>query len=92
MNFPVVCVGIAKVAVSIDEKQLKKIDFYVKKHVFKSRSHAFQISISQTLQHLEHDRLATECAKLDVHEEQEMADVELDEDLESWPKYNEISN
>lgn len=79
--------SIAKIAVSIDEKQLKKIDFYVKNHVFKSRSQAFQISISQTLQHLEHERLAKECAKLEAHYEQEMADVGLDEDLESWPKY-----
>jgi metal-responsive CopG/Arc/MetJ family transcriptional regulator len=79
--------SIAKVAVSIDEKQLKKIDFYVKRHVFKSRSQAFQISISRTLEHLEHDRLAKECAKLDIHFEQEMADIGLDEDLESWPKY-----
>ena len=79
--------SIAKVAVSIDDKQLKKIDFYVKKQVFKSRSQAFQISISQTLEQLEHTRLARECAKLDVEVEQEMADMGLDEDLESWPKY-----
>lgn len=77
----------AKIAVSIDDKQLKKIDYYVKKHVFKSRSQAFQISISKTLEQLEHSRLARECAKLDASEEQEIADMGLDEDLESWPKY-----
>jgi metal-responsive CopG/Arc/MetJ family transcriptional regulator len=77
----------AKIAVSIDNKQLKKIDFYVKKHVFKSRSQAFQISISQILEKLEHDRLAKECAKLNPIEEQEMADMDLDKDLASWPKY-----
>ena len=79
--------SMAKIAVSIDNKQLKKIDFYVKKKIFKNRSQAFQQSISQTLEHLEHDRLAKECAKLDIHFEQEMADIGLDEDLESWPKY-----
>lgn len=79
--------SIAKIAVSIDEKQLKKIDFFVKKHVFKSRSQAFQIAINQTLQQLEHDRLTKECSKLDPHLEQEMADMGLDEDLASWPKY-----
>jgi metal-responsive CopG/Arc/MetJ family transcriptional regulator len=82
-----VAMSIAKIAVSINEKQLKKIDFYVKKHVFKSRSQAFQISINQTLQQLESDRLAEECAKLNPHFEQEMADMGLDEDLTSWPKY-----
>ncbi|EKD70304.1 MAG: hypothetical protein ACD_46C00575G0004 [uncultured bacterium] len=77
----------AKIAVSIDDKQLKKIDFYVKKHVFKSRSQAFQISIRQTLEQLERGRLARECAKLDIDAEQEMADMGMDEDLEAWPKY-----
>jgi hypothetical protein len=66
---------------------LKKIDFYVKKHVFKNRSQAFQLSINQTLDQLEHKRLANECAKLDINEEQEMADTGLDEDLATWPKY-----
>jgi metal-responsive CopG/Arc/MetJ family transcriptional regulator len=79
--------SMAKVAVSIDNKQLKKIDYYVKKKVFKNRSQAFQLSINQTLQHLEHSRLAQECEKLDAHFEQEMAEIGLDEDLEVWPKY-----
>lgn len=79
--------SIAKIAVSIDAKQLKKIDFYVKKHVFKSRSEAFRIAINQALDELEHKRLANECAKLEVSEEQEMADAGLDEDLDAWPKY-----
>jgi len=79
--------SMAKIAVSIDDKQLKKIDFYVKKKVFKNRSQAFQLSIDQTLEHLEHSRLAQECEKLDVNFEQEMADIGLDEDLEAWPKY-----
>lgn len=79
--------SMAKVAVSIDVDQLKKIDFYVKKKIFKNRSQAFQQSINDTLLHLDHDRLARECAKLDVHVEQEMADIGLKEDLKSWPKY-----
>lgn len=78
---------IAKIAVSIDAKQLKKIDFYVKKHVFKTRSEAFRIAINHTLEALEHNRLARECDKLNVSEEQEMADFGLGEDLDVWPKY-----
>ena len=79
--------SIAKIAVSIDASQLKKIDFYVKKHVFKTRSEAFRIAINHTLEELEHNRLARECSKLNVNEEQEMADMGLDEDLESWSEY-----
>lgn len=77
----------AKIAVSISEQQLKKIDFYVKSHVFKNRSQAFQIAINQTLEQLEHKRLARECAKLNIQAEQEMADMGLEEDLDSWEKY-----
>ena len=79
--------SIAKIAVSIDASQLKKIDFYVKKHVFKTRSEAFRVAVNQILDELEHNRLARECAKLEVNEEQEMADMGLDEDLDSWPEY-----
>ena len=79
--------SMAKIAVSIDNKQLEKIDFYVKQKIFKNRSQAFQLSIDQALQHLGHNRLAQECAKLDSHFEQEMADIGLSEDLDSWPEY-----
>ncbi|HTM63158.1 MAG TPA: ribbon-helix-helix domain-containing protein [Gammaproteobacteria bacterium] len=79
--------SVAKIAVSIDAEQLKKIDYYVKKHVFKTRSEAFRIAINQTLDELEHNRLARECSKLEISEEQEMADQGLEEDLGAWPKY-----
>jgi metal-responsive CopG/Arc/MetJ family transcriptional regulator len=79
--------SIAKIAISIDANQLKKIDFYVKKHVFKTRSEAFRIAINQALATLEQNRLATECAKLQPDEEREIADLGLEEDMDSWPKY-----
>jgi len=40
--------SMAKVAISIDNEQLKRIDYYVKKKIFKNRSQAFQLSINQT--------------------------------------------
>jgi metal-responsive CopG/Arc/MetJ family transcriptional regulator len=79
--------SMAKVAISIDNEQLKRIDYYVKKKIFKNRSQAFQLSINQTLDHLEHNRLAQECEKLDVAFEQDIAEMGLDEDFETWPKY-----
>lgn len=79
--------NMAKIAISIDNDQLEKLDYYVKKKVFKNRSQAFQLSINQILEQLADDRLARECAKLDIAFEQEMADIGLDEDLETWPKY-----
>lgn len=79
--------GTAKVAISIDSKVLKKVDQFVKKKIFKNRSQAFQIAVVQELEHLEHDRLAAECAKLDKDAERNMAEIGLNEDVESWPEY-----
>lgn len=79
--------SLAKIAISVDANQLKKIDFYVERQVFKSRSQAFQVALAETLERLDHSRLARECAKLDISAEQEIADMGLDEDLKSWPKF-----
>jgi metal-responsive CopG/Arc/MetJ family transcriptional regulator len=79
--------SVEKVTISIETRLLKKIDRYVKKEVFKSRSHAFQLAALLSLEYIEHDRLARECDKLDPQLEQEMANEGLDEDLKSWPKY-----
>ena len=79
--------GTAKVAISIDSATLKKLDHYVKKNVFKSRSHAFQESVNKTLETLEHQRLKEECKKLNQAFEQKMAEDGLEEDMKAWPKY-----
>ncbi|MBV8801454.1 MAG: CopG family transcriptional regulator [Gammaproteobacteria bacterium] len=79
--------GVAKVAISIEDKLLKKVDFYVKKGIFKSRSQAIQLAMNDAISHLEHRRLANECAKLDINEEQQFADFGLNEDLNEWPRY-----
>jgi metal-responsive CopG/Arc/MetJ family transcriptional regulator len=79
--------GAAKVAISIESKLLKKVDFYVKKGVFKNRSQAIQMAVNETLEHLEHKRLGDECAKLDIKAEQEMAENDFAEDMDEWPKY-----
>jgi metal-responsive CopG/Arc/MetJ family transcriptional regulator len=79
--------SVAKVAISIEDKLLKKVDFYVKKGVYKSRSQAIQLAMNDAIAHLEHKRLANECAKLNINEEQQLADLGLNEDLNEWPKY-----
>lgn len=79
--------SMTKIAISIDASQLSKVDFYVKQKLFKNRSQVFQLSINQIIKFLEHDRLAKECAKLDIKYEQEMADEGLAEDFSEWPKY-----
>jgi metal-responsive CopG/Arc/MetJ family transcriptional regulator len=87
MSMKEVKMSVAKVAISIENKLLKKVDFYVKKGVFKNRSQALQMAMNETIAHLEHKRLANECAKLDISLEQQIADNDLAEDMEEWPKY-----
>ena len=77
----------AKIAVSIDGELLKKIDYFVNKKKFKTRSHAIQIAVSNTIEHLEHKRLAQECSKLNVKFEQQIADEGISEDEKEWPTF-----
>lgn len=77
----------AKIAVSLDQALLDKIDRLVEKRLFKSRSQAVQIALSQSVERLEHGRLAKECKKLNIAVEQQMADEGLREDIEEWPEY-----
>ncbi len=77
----------AKIAVSIDQKLLAKLDRFVKSHVFPSRSRAVQDAVEEKLGRLEHSRLAKECAKLDPDFEKSMAEEGLSEELNEWPEY-----
>ena len=77
----------AKVAVSIDEDLLKKVDNLVKKNVFSSRSQAIQIAIEDKLSRLHKTRLAQECAKLDPSYEQSLAEEGLSSETAEWPEY-----
>lgn len=77
----------AKVAISIEESVLKKIDRLVKGKTFESRSQAFQRAAESTLEKVERSQLAAECAKLDKRFERKIADQGLKRDLEEWPDY-----
>lgn len=77
----------AKVAISIDYNLLKKLDYFVNDHTFKSRSQAIQEAVRDKLTRLDHTRLAQECAKLDPEYERKMAEEGFDEDMKEWPEY-----
>jgi metal-responsive CopG/Arc/MetJ family transcriptional regulator len=77
----------AKVAITIEEQLLKRIDRLVAERKFPNRSRAIQEAVRDTLERLERGRLARECAKLDRSVEQTMADEGLAEDLEEWPEF-----
>ena len=76
-----------KIAISLDEHTLQRLDQLVADAVFPSRSQAIQIAIEGKLVRLEGSRLARECAKLDPAFEKALAEEGLSEDTATWPAY-----
>ena len=56
---------IAKIAISIDQDLLRRLDQLVKERRFPNRSRVVQEALQDKLERLERSRLARECAKLD---------------------------
>jgi Arc/MetJ-type ribon-helix-helix transcriptional regulator len=77
----------SKVAISLDESTLNRLDQLVKKRVFPNRSQAIEEAVAEKLARLEKSRLAQECAKLDPAFERALAEEGLSEDLAEWPEY-----
>lgn len=77
----------AKVAITIEEDLLKRIDRLVARRKFPNRSRAIQDAVREKLERLERGRLARECAKLDPRFERKLADEGLGEDLSEWPEF-----
>jgi len=64
----------AKIAVTIDQGLLTRLDKLVKEHRFPNRSRALQEALRDKIDRLDRTRLARECAKLDKVAEQQMAE------------------
>jgi metal-responsive CopG/Arc/MetJ family transcriptional regulator len=77
----------SKVAISLDESTLDRLDRLVQKKVFPNRSQAIEEAVAEKLARLEKSRLAQECAKLDPAFEKALAEEGLSEDLKEWPEY-----
>ena len=77
----------SKVAISLDESTLNRLDRLVQKKVFANRSQAIEEAVAEKLARLEKSRLAQECAKLDPTFEKTLAEEGLSEDLAEWPEY-----
>ena len=77
----------AKVAITIEEQLLKRIDRLVAQRKFPNRSRAIQEAVRDKLDRLERGRLARECAKLNRSAEQRMADEGMAADFEEWPEF-----
>jgi metal-responsive CopG/Arc/MetJ family transcriptional regulator len=76
-----------KVALTLDADLVERVDELVARKRFRSRSQAIESALADKLQRLARTRLARESAKLNVREEQSLADEGLAGDLASWPEY-----
>jgi Arc/MetJ-type ribon-helix-helix transcriptional regulator len=76
-----------RVAISMDEAVLRRLDRLVKTRPFPSRSRAVQEAVSEKINRMDTAALARECAKLDPKSEQAMADEGLASEIGEWPKY-----
>jgi len=77
----------SKVAISLNESTLERLDKLVAKATFPSRSQAIQEAVEEKLTRQEQGRLARECAKLDPAFERALAEEGLSEDVSEWPEY-----
>jgi Arc/MetJ-type ribon-helix-helix transcriptional regulator len=79
--------SVAKIAVSLDENALARVDRLVREGKFPSRSRLIQDAVAEKLARMGKTRLATECAKLEPEFERALAEEGLSEELATWPEY-----
>ena len=77
----------SKIAITLDEEILKRLDRLVDEKRFPSRSRAIQEAVKEKLSRIDRTRLLRESAKLDPKFEQQLADEGLNEDFVEWPEY-----
>ena len=77
----------AKIAITIEERLLNRLDMLVKSHIFPNRSKAIQEAVMEKLNKIEQNRLEVECLKLNPEFEQALADEGISSEIEEWPEY-----
>ena len=78
---------VAKLAISLDSKMLKRLDGLVHRRIFPSRSKAIQEALEEKLRRIDKSRLATECNKLNPIEEQDLSEEGIGSEAKEWEKY-----
>ena len=79
--------SVAKIAISIDNHLLAKLDDFIALKKFKTRSQAIQMAVQDTIDRLDHKRLIHACSQLDIDSERRLADEGLKEDFDEWPEF-----
>jgi Arc/MetJ-type ribon-helix-helix transcriptional regulator len=83
----VVFMAVSKIAITLDNKIVQKLDSLVQSRSYPSRSRAIQDAVEEKLMRLEKSRLIRECAKLDPEFEQSLAEEAFFGEDETWPEY-----
>ncbi len=76
-----------KIAITLDQQLVSRLDRLVKQRAFTNRSKAIQAAVEDKMARMEHSRLAAECAKLDPRLEQAMAEEGMGQEPAAWPEY-----
>ena len=79
--------SIVKIAITIDEDLLSRLDRMVKEGKYSNRSQAIQEAVEYRIEAVTKTRMARESAKLYPGYEQMLADEGLEGDLSELPKY-----
>jgi metal-responsive CopG/Arc/MetJ family transcriptional regulator len=79
--------GKAKIAITLDEKIVGRLDRLVRQRAFTNRSQAIEQAIEEKLSRLDRTRLAKESAKLDPQFEKALSEEGLEKDNEEWPEF-----
>jgi Arc/MetJ-type ribon-helix-helix transcriptional regulator len=77
----------SKVALTLDEHVLARLDRLVRGGAYPNRSVAVEAAVREKLARLDRTRLARECARLDPEQEQALAEEGAAGDLAEWPAY-----
>jgi len=78
---------VAKVAITLEESTLNRVDRLVQKHVYPNRSRIIQEAVAEKLARMDKSRLARECSKLEPSEERSLAEEGISEEADQWPVY-----
>lgn len=78
--------AVTKIAISIDQKLLERLDQLMQIIGIHNRSKAIQEAVKEKIERIEKSRLSRECAKLDQKFERAMADADIMR-LDEWPEY-----
>jgi metal-responsive CopG/Arc/MetJ family transcriptional regulator len=79
--------AVTKIAITLDEELVDRLDQLVNARRYANRSRAIQDAVREKLERIDRTRLADECKKLSPAFEKDLAEQGMNADVEAWPEY-----